>query len=205
MTDVMEPAGATPMMDPVSRFLTGIEAAEIPVDVFCDNVVLDATVPNWRFRVRGADAVRAELANWYADAGRFEELKRVGTGDGELVELTLSWREAGVPHACHQAHVIHLRDGQIAAITVFCGGRWSEPLLEEMAQSQLRRLSAIAFGANTQVWRADGGPGKLAHGCGHSPSPTQRIRTGRTPHPRTSDSSRGRGHKMTNVERAGTP
>ncbi|HUC37927.1 MAG TPA: hypothetical protein VMR97_12500 [Acidimicrobiales bacterium] len=121
--------------DPVGEFLAGIEHAALPEDVFCRDIVLDATVPNWRFCVRGVDAVRAELGKWYADVGRFEDVKRSRIDEGELVEFTLSWRENGVPHACHQAHVLRIRDGRIATDTAFCGGRWPEPLLAQMKEA----------------------------------------------------------------------
>lgn len=53
--------------------------------------------------------------------------------DGELVELTLTWVEAGVPHLCHQAHLLELDpDGRITRDTMFCGGRWLADLLAEM-------------------------------------------------------------------------
>jgi hypothetical protein len=125
--------------DPVGAFLAGIEGAALPEDIFCADIVLDATVPNWRFRVQGADAVRDELGRWYADLGRFEEVRRNRIDDGELVEFTLSWQEAGVPHTCHQAHVVRLREDRIASDTVFCGGRWPEPLVAQMGQAQLDR------------------------------------------------------------------
>ena len=47
--------------DPVGAFLAGIEGAALPEDIFCEDIVLDATVPNWRFHVQGAGAVRDEL------------------------------------------------------------------------------------------------------------------------------------------------
>jgi len=128
--------------DPVDAFLAGIEGAALPADVFCEDVVLDATVPNWRFRVHGAAAVRDELGRWYADVGRFGELQRKRIDGGELVEFTLDWDEAGVPHSCHQAHVLRLRDGRIAGDTVFCGGRWPESLLVQMERAQ-RELDAV--------------------------------------------------------------
>lgn len=118
--------------DPVAAFLAGIEGAALPADIFCEDVVLDATVPNWRFQVRGVDGVRDELGRWYADPGRFEELRRNEMENGELVEFTLNWEEAGVPHTCHQAHVIGLRDGRVSSDTVFCGGRWPETLVAQM-------------------------------------------------------------------------
>ena len=124
-------------MGAVEEFLDGVEGAAIPAEVFCADVVLDATVPNWRFSVHGAEAVRAELAKWYADPGRFEAIRRHPLAGGELVEFTLRWEEAGVPHACHQAHLLEVRDGLVAADTVWCGGRWPAPLMAEMEAAQL--------------------------------------------------------------------
>lgn len=103
--------------------------------VFAGDAVLDATVPNWRFTVRGGDAVRAQLHGWFADPGHFEALRRFRIDSGELVEFTLVWEEHGVPHASHQAHIIEVRGGLIARDTAFCGGRWPASLLAEMAEA----------------------------------------------------------------------
>jgi len=132
--------------DPVGAFLAGIEGAALPEDIFCDDIVLDATVPNWRFQVQGAGAVRDELGRWYADLGRFEELRRNRIDGGELVEFTLSWQEVGVPHTCHQAHILMVREDRIASDTVFCGGRWPEALLAQMDQAQLERNTVPGSG-----------------------------------------------------------
>ena len=121
----------------IDEFTVAIEQATMAsAAVFCDDVVLDATVPNWRFTVRGADAVRTELARWYGAPGRFESLHRTPLPDGELVEFTFAWDEDGVPHAIHQAHVVRLRDGRIAADVVFGGGRWPAARLAEMEAAQ---------------------------------------------------------------------
>ena len=64
-------------LDPVHRLLAAMEAGVAPPpEVFADAVTLDATVPNWRFTVRGREPVRAQLAEWFRDPGRFEELRR---------------------------------------------------------------------------------------------------------------------------------
>jgi hypothetical protein len=126
----------TTMTNAVDLLLVGIETASIPSEIFCEDVVLDATVPNWRFTVRGARAVRAELGGWFADPGRFENVRRSRLPEGELVEFSLTWEEGGVPHSCHQAHVLRLRDGRVAADTAFCGGRWPEPLVAEMQAAE---------------------------------------------------------------------
>jgi len=120
----------------IGRFLTSIQTGAMPgTDALRDDVVLDATVPNWRFTVCGAAAVRAELARWYADPGTFEELTRTPVPGGELVTFTLRWEENGVPHAAHQAHVLLVADDGIVRDQVWCGGRWPAALLAEMADA----------------------------------------------------------------------
>ena len=118
----------------VDSFVAAVEGATIPKleGVFAENAVLDATVPNWRFSVHGDEGIRSELARWYADPGRFEELTRTPLPDGELVEFVLTWKEDGVAHTCHQAHRLRVSSGRISSDTVWCGGRWPESLLEEM-------------------------------------------------------------------------
>ncbi len=116
----------------IDRFLVGIEAGDIPIGIFAPGAHLDATVPNWRFTVRGAEAVRAEFRRWYADAGSFSDLQRTPLDAGELVVFTLTWTENGVPHTCHQAHILRLQHDQVSADTVFCGGRWPAALVAEM-------------------------------------------------------------------------
>jgi ketosteroid isomerase-like protein len=121
---------------PVERYLAAIERGVMGgCDALGAEVELDATVPNWRFAVRGRPAVLAELSRWYADQGTFEEMKRTPTPGGELVEFTLRWEEDGVPHAVHQAHVLEVTDGHIARAQVWCGGRWPAALLAEMAEA----------------------------------------------------------------------
>lgn len=118
----------------VDRLLACIQAgAGIDPRVFSAGACLDATVPNWRFRVEGARDIGAQLARWYASPAKLEDLRRTPLPDGELVEFTLSWEERGVPHAGHQVHVIEIdANGAICADRVWCGGRWDAALLAEM-------------------------------------------------------------------------
>ena len=119
----------------IDTFLDAIEHATIAeCDAWSADATLDATVPNWRMQLTGADAIRAEYARWFADEAKFEELRRHPAADGitEIVEYTLSWSENGVPHAGHHLHVLTVRDDRIVADTVFCGGRWPASLLAEM-------------------------------------------------------------------------
>ena len=129
------------MDDPVALLLTAIESGTPPgPGIFAEDVVFDATVPNWRFSAHGEEAVRAQLGGWYRDPAQFEELRRTPLPDGELVEFVLSWEEGGVPHAGHQAHILRIEGARIISHTVFCGGRWPAALLAEMAEAERARL-----------------------------------------------------------------
>ncbi|MCU1427463.1 MAG: hypothetical protein JWL83_1463 [Actinomycetia bacterium] len=130
MTDT---TGATVTTEPIDRFLTAIETATIPTcDAWAADATLDATVPNWRFRAHGPDDIRDQYTGWFGNPARFEQLRREGLGDGELVEYLLTWEEHGVPYAAHHVHIIRVEDNAIASDTVMCGGRWPASLLAEM-------------------------------------------------------------------------
>lgn len=118
----------------VDEFLEAVRSATVPgCDVWASDATLDATVPNWRFHRRGADAIRETYAAWFADPGRFDELTRRPVEGGELVEYVLAWTEGGVPHTAHHMHLLEVRDGLIRADVVMCGGRWPASLMAEMA------------------------------------------------------------------------
>jgi hypothetical protein len=126
----------------VERFLDAVEAGAMATcQAWTDDAVVDATVPNWRFTIRGPDAIRHEYGRWFAHPGRFEELRRLPLPDGEVVEYLLTWTEGGVPHAAHHLHVLAVRDGAIAADTVMCGGRWPAALLADMAAAERERAA----------------------------------------------------------------
>lgn len=118
----------------IDAFLEAVETATIETldGVFAGDAVVDATVPNWRFSVRGDHSIRHQFAHWFANPGRFEDLRRTQLPGGELVEFVLAWEEQGVPYGCHQAHHLEVDAGRIVRDTVFCGGRWPAALLAEM-------------------------------------------------------------------------
>lgn len=120
-------------VDPVARFTAAITGAGFAgADVFAEDAVFDATVPNWRFQVHGAAGIAAQLAGWFAVPGVFEELEISELPGGSLIEFSLAWEEDGVPYACHQVHHLRIEGGRITRDTAFCGGRWSAELLAEM-------------------------------------------------------------------------
>ena len=123
--------------DIVERLLDAIRTGSSVTGLYRDDARLDATVPNWRFTIDGAAAIATEYGRWFAHPGRFSELRRTPTADGEVVEYTLRWIENGVPHAAHHVHVLAVDDAreQIATDRVWCGGRWDAALLAQMGQA----------------------------------------------------------------------
>lgn len=119
----------------VDRFLEAVGAGTgVPVELFSPDVVLDATVPGWRFTVRGADAVARQYSRWCAHPAAFEELEQLAVDGGQVVTYLLTWVERGIPHAAHHCHGLQLGpDGRITRDRFFCGGRWDAGLLAEMA------------------------------------------------------------------------
>lgn len=127
----------TTALNPIDRFLVAVtEGAIESCDVWAADVVLDATVPGWRFRRSGVASVKEEYARWFADPGSFEELRRIPFSRGEVVEYLLTWLENGVPHAAHHVHVLDIVAGRITSDIVMCGGRWPASLLAEMQAAQ---------------------------------------------------------------------
>ncbi len=125
--------------DTIGDFLKAVETAAIDeTDVYADDAVLDATVPNGRFYAVGPQAIKAEYAKWFRDPATFMALERIPVPDGELViyEHEYEWVLDGVRHRGHDAHHLVVRDGKIASDTEWCGGRWSEPLLNDMAAAE---------------------------------------------------------------------
>jgi hypothetical protein len=123
----------TPTTSAIEGFLATVRGEHDGPSVWAEGAVLDAVVPGWRLCVRGDDQIRRQLRAWFRDRGAFEELRRHPIAGGEVVELTVTWVEDGVPHAARQVHVLELDlDGRIARDDMWCGGRWSATTLAEM-------------------------------------------------------------------------
>ncbi len=119
----------------VDRLLAAIAGGDgVPADLFSVDALLDATVPGWRFTVRGRAAIAGQYRGWFAHSATFEELERLPFDGGEVLAYLLTWSERGVPHAAHHCHVLHFDAvGRIAGDRFFSGGRWNAGLLAMMA------------------------------------------------------------------------
>ena len=131
-------------MEPVNELISRIENGTVGAcELFAPDMVLDATVPGWRFSVRGAHRVRTQLADWFATPGTFEELRRTPLPEGELVEFLRTHDEPSGPITAHQVHILEVHDGQVTSDRVWCGGRWSAAERAEMAAAEDGSRAAI--------------------------------------------------------------
>ncbi len=135
MTDTANTTTATATTE---RFLEAIASgAGVPRDLLADDVVLDATVPGWRFTVRGPEAVARQYGVWFDAPATLEELERWSGEGGEVLTYVQSLEDNGVPHAAHHCHLLRFdADGRIVRDRFFCGGRWDAARLAEMAAAQ---------------------------------------------------------------------
>jgi len=121
----------------VDQFLAFIADPRGATSLWAEAVVVDAVVPGWRFAVRGPAAAAATYRSWFDHPTAVEELRRIPTTSGEVVEYTATWLEGGVPHAARHVHVVDLDDdGRIVSDHVWCGGRWPAHLLAQMDAAQ---------------------------------------------------------------------
>jgi hypothetical protein len=137
MTTTTSPATTSTAID---GLLADVLRGSMSSAHYARRAVLDAVVPGWRLAAEGPDAIAQEYRRWFRHPGRFEDLRRLPTATGEVVEYTLTWTEDGVAHTGRHVHVIDLDDtGAIVSDHVWCGGRWAAELLAQMEQASHAR------------------------------------------------------------------
>jgi hypothetical protein len=119
---------------PVDRFIAAVQTAGFAdTDVFADRAVSDTTVPDWRLQVEGAPELRAQYAKWFDYPAELSEVRRTPLPDGELLEYTRTWTQDGAPHKGHHIHRFTVHGDKIVEDAHWCGGRWPEALVKEIA------------------------------------------------------------------------
>lgn len=122
------------MSSTADRFLEAVRTAGFAeTEVFADDAVSDTTPPNWRLQMRGAAALRAQYAKWFDRPAELTELRRTPLPDGELLEYTRAWTQDGVAHRGHHIHRLTIAADRVVEDAHWCGGRWPESLVNEIA------------------------------------------------------------------------
>ena len=124
---------ARTVAETVDAYLEELAAARLgTTDLLHPDVAWDATVPHWRYRLDGEEAVRKELASWYAAPLTDAKVRRQPFRDGEVVDSSMQFTQDGVDWTVHHLMVLGVEDGRIRSITVACGGRWDPKLVAQI-------------------------------------------------------------------------
>ena len=120
----------------IERFLEAMRTADWDglEDIYADDAVFDASVPNWHFQYEGGSKCVEQLADWFGIVPDVFQPIVTPTEDGAVVDFEMRRMCPGNPaenHAPHvegtrQAHIFRFRDGKITEQRVYCAGEWLE-------------------------------------------------------------------------------
>ena len=110
------------------RFVHGMETND--TEVFADDVFCDINVPEWRFQMQGAGAIKQWLESEQPDGSIVPSWRSDPTSSGVVVEVEQRTGD-GVSRNLHRLEV---RDGKVTEWTMYCTGVWSKETQERQAR-----------------------------------------------------------------------
>jgi hypothetical protein len=91
--------------------------------------IFDATVPGWRFVLRGAEPIVGQLHHWWPTPAELPSHQVTPTPDGAVVEFERRWHDDGELRGCRQVHVLVLDGQRVRELRITCAGEWDEQTL----------------------------------------------------------------------------
>lgn len=123
-TTTIEDSEAQRLSEAVAdMFRTGVVGGVLTEDVF-----LDGHPPFWRFQLEGRETFAAWLADFVGDGADVEVAAVEPTANGFVTQFISRHDEDGVEITDRKILLCELRDGRVAALTVFCSGDWDPEL-----------------------------------------------------------------------------
>jgi hypothetical protein len=107
--------------------------AEVPADLFHDDVFIDFTMPTWRLQARGIDGVVGLRRGGHPWPGRVPRSRLDRTDKGFVLEVEETWEAGGDTWYCRELMRADVVDGAIVAISVYCTGDWDSARVAEHA------------------------------------------------------------------------
>ena len=103
-------------------------------DVFTDDVFLDGHPPMWRFQLEGLEAFDSWLQGYAAHRPSVSVVRTMATATGFLTEQTaVEHVEDRGEITSRKVLICDVRDGRIAAMSVYCSGDWDSALRDRHA------------------------------------------------------------------------
>jgi ketosteroid isomerase-like protein len=123
---------STPLDDAIAQELNErladiFRTAEIG-DVLTEDVFFDGHPPLWRFQLQGRDTFATWLKGYTPHGVDTTVVRTIPTVTGFVTELVGSHREGGEEMTDRKIVLCEVRDGRIAALTVYCSGDWNAEL-----------------------------------------------------------------------------
>jgi len=104
--------------------------------LYAEDAIFDANVPDWRFQIKGAQAIAAKFQepDWFP-AGAVGVVERTTATDSCIVfELCSTFEQQGGTWLSRNAHILALAaDGKITRHTMYCTGDWSPETIARQA------------------------------------------------------------------------
>jgi hypothetical protein len=94
--------------------------------------VFDATVPGWRFRLRGTDQIVSQLYHWWPTPAELPSYRVTPTAEGVVLEFERPWLEHGERCGCRQVHVLVLDGERLRELRITCAGKLDEQTLHDI-------------------------------------------------------------------------
>ena len=97
-------------------------------DVLTDDVFLDGHPPLWRFQLEGRDTFAAWLADYSPDGATVTVVRTIPTVTGFVTEFVGRHDENGETLTDRKILLCEVRNGRVAALTIYCSGDWNAEL-----------------------------------------------------------------------------
>lgn len=97
-------------------------------EIYAADAVFDVNLPEWRFQLRGPDAIRHQLDTWHPRPPDLVEWQQRETSWGAVVELAL-WEGEDYGLYSRSVHVLDI-DGEITRHVMYCIGDMTRDVYE---------------------------------------------------------------------------
>lgn len=111
------------MTDILERWRTALATAQHAIfdELYAPDALFDINVPEWRFQLRGPDAIRRQLDEWHPTAPDLVEWNPRSTPWGAIVELAL-WEGDHHELYSRSVHLLDLDGDHITRHVMYCTG-----------------------------------------------------------------------------------
>ena len=113
------------LTDRIEEALKGLDLESVR-DLYHPDVILDVHVPNWRFQLKGPDAL---LGWWYEQIAHMPNPRAVWTratptGRGAVVEWEIRIGDPQNEGLCREVDIFHTDGNLITEHVIWCTGMW---------------------------------------------------------------------------------